>query len=150
MLGAGKGTQHFFYANIGSGIGGAFIIGGRLHDGQGFGAGELGYTRVPDWTSPIPGASDTLERLCSGWAIERRIQEALLEPDAPLARLSKGKPQNRTCAMLAEAMRQGDPYACAEIERIAHALGLAIANVITLAHPERVAVVVARGGAPSN
>ena len=41
-LGAGRGTRHFMYSNIGSGIGGALIIDGRLHDGQGRGAGRRG------------------------------------------------------------------------------------------------------------
>ncbi len=139
-IGAGKGTRHFFYTNIGSGIGGALIISGHLHNGQGFGAGELGHMRVPDWTSPESGASDILEHLCSGWAIERRIRKIPIEPGSPLARLSGGEPENRTCAMLSAAALEGDAYACAEIGHIAHTMGLAIANVITLAHPERVAV----------
>ena len=33
-LGAGRGTQNFCYMNIGSGIGGALILEGRLYDGQ--------------------------------------------------------------------------------------------------------------------
>jgi len=73
-LGAGRGTNTFCYMNIGSGIGGAFVIDGRLHDGQGFGAAEIGHTYVPDWTQAAPGAADKVERLCSGWAIERRVR----------------------------------------------------------------------------
>ena len=139
--GAGRGTRHFFYTNIGSGIGGALILDGRLYDGQGFGAGEMGHTYVPDWTSDAPGAADKLENLCSGWSIERRVRSVEgLAPDSPLAALCGGRPEGITCAMLAEAARQGDEFSRGEIDRVARGLGLAIANVITLFHPERVAM----------
>jgi glucokinase len=42
-LGIGKGCQHFFYTNIGSGVGGGLIFDGKLFVGQGFGAGEFGH-----------------------------------------------------------------------------------------------------------
>ena len=140
-LGAGQGTRHFFYTNIGSGIGGALILDGRLHDGQGFGAGEMGHTYVPDWTADVPGAADKLENLCSGWAIERRVR-AMPDPApaTPLGKRCAGAAAKITCAMLGDAAREGDAVALAEIERVAQSIGLAITNVITLFHPERVAL----------
>jgi len=36
-LGFGKGCRHFFYTNIGSGVGGGFVFNGQLYNGQGFG-----------------------------------------------------------------------------------------------------------------
>jgi len=140
-LGAGKGTRHFCYNNIGSGIGGALIIDGKLHDGQGYGAGEIGHMYVPDWTSGAPGAADKLENLCSGWSIERKLRAtAPLDPDRPLYTLTGGNRENITCAILAEAARQGDTFALESIDKAAHAIGMALANVITLFHPERIAV----------
>jgi len=143
-LGAGKGTEHFLYMNIGSGIGGALIIGGLLHDGQGFGASELGHTQVPDWEAP--NQPRKLEDLCSGWSIERR-QRAMPDPDSrsPLGLLCGGKSSNITCAMIGKAAEQGDPRACAEIEHVAHSVGIALANAVTLFHPERIAL---GGGVP--
>ncbi len=135
-LGAGRGTQHFFYTNIGSGIGGALIIDGKLHDGQGFGAGEMGHTHVPDWTAPQPGASQKLENLCSGWSIEQRLrQPGYIPKDSAL--LASGEP---TANALGQAAQAGDPFARKELRRVARSLGIAIANVITLCHPERVAL----------
>lgn len=140
-LGAGKGTRTFCYMNIGSGIGGAFVIEGALHDGQGFGAAEIGHTYVPDWTKPTPGASDKLEHLCSGWAIERRVRAGAPLPAAsPLAQLCDGKRELITCAMLAQAAGQGDAYALVVIEEVALGIGTALSNVITLLHPERIAI----------
>lgn len=141
VCGAGKGTRTFCYMNIGSGIGGGFVINGALHDGQGFGAAEIGHTFVPDWTNPIPGAFNKLESLCSGWSIEKRVR-ATARPAAgsPLHRLCEGAPKRITCAMLGEAARAGDPYAQYELNDVAQGIGIALSNVITLIHPERIAL----------
>ena len=140
-LGAGRGTKHFLYSNIGSGIGGALVINGQLHDGQGFGASEVGHTYVPDWETKTPGTPKKLENLCSGWSIERRIRNGV-PPSAttPLHGLCGGNQETITCAMLGEAARQGDPLACAELDRVGRSIGLALANVVTLFHPERIAL----------
>lgn len=139
--GSGKGTQSFVYNNIGSGIGGAIVIDGKLLDGQGRGAAEIGHTYVPDWSAAEPGVAIKLENLCSGWAIERRLHALKsLESGTPLHTLSGGDPANLTCAMLADAARQGDAVALAEIRRVAGSIGIALSNVITLFHPERIAM----------
>lgn len=140
-LGAGRGTRHFCYMNIGSGIGGALVIDGKLHDGQGFGASEIGHTYVPDWTVLKPGAADKLEHLCSGWAIEKRLRAGTaLEPGSPLDELCGGDNQRITCAFVAEAARQGDARCLEAVDRVAQTVGLALTNVLALVHPERVAV----------
>ena len=139
--GAGRGTRNFCYMNIGSGIGGALVIGGRLHDGQGRGASEIGHTYVPDWTSPSPGQADKLEHLCSGWSIEKRLRARKNFPaSGPLMRLCGGNAETITCAMLADAARAGDADAIEELDRVGCAVGIALSNVITLIHPERVAM----------
>ena len=139
-LGAGRGTRHFFYSNIGSGIGGALVIDGRLHDGQGLGAGEVGHTYVPDWTKDEPGAADKLEILCSGWSIERRLRRMSIPSDSILHQICNGQTEAITCAMLGEAASRGDRFALAEMDRVAYSVGLALSNVITLFHPERIAL----------
>jgi len=139
--GAGRGTRHFYYMNIGSGIGGAIIVDGQLHDGQGFGAGEIGHMHVPDWTAITSGASEKLERLCSGWAIERRLRaNAQPRPGTPLYELCAADSNRITCPLIAEAARRRDLVAAKAIDEAARTLGLALANVITLMHPERIAL----------
>jgi glucokinase len=140
-LGVGRGTRHFVYMNIGSGIGGAFVLDGRLYDGQGRGAAEIGHTYVPDWQSAVPGSIIKLEDLCSGWAIERRMRAwPVPTPGTPLHTLCEGTPEALTCALLAEAARQGDPLARAEMDRVAGSVAIALANVIALVQPERIAL----------
>jgi glucokinase len=141
VLGAGCGTRNFVYNNIGSGIGGAVVLEGKLYDGQYLGAGEIGHTLVPDWTSSLPGAVVKLEDLCSGWAIERRIRQWRSLPTwSVLARLCQGDAQRLTCAQLAEAARQSDAMALSELDRVAASIAVALSNVIALFSPERIAL----------
>jgi glucokinase len=145
-LGAGRGATHFAYMNIGSGIGGALVIDGRLHNGQGLGAGELGHTYIPDWTASQPGVAAKTEDLCSGWAIENRLRACTdLPPDSPLLKLANGRPETLTCAILGKAAEEGDPQAQREVNQIASGVGTAITNLVTLFHPERIAL---GGGVP--
>jgi glucokinase len=140
-LGAGRGCKVFMYSNIGSGIGGALVINGRLYDGQGLGASEVGHTLVPDWTVDTPGQSRKLEDLCSGWAIERRLRAGNAPAlDTPLGNLCGGDQSTITCAMLGEAARLGDEYALSAIDVTARGVATALANALTLLHPERIAM----------
>lgn len=146
-LGSGRGTRHFFYTNIGSGIGGGMIIDRRLYDGQGYGAGEFGQTFVPDWTSSTRGAEERLENLCSGWAIERRLRSAGYIPlSSALLELCQGKLSAIDCRMLHQAALAGDAFALEEISRVGNSIGIALSNVLSLMNPERIAL----GGGVSN
>jgi glucokinase len=145
--GSGRGTSHFFYTNIGSGIGGGIILNGGLYDGQGYGAGEFGQTFVPDWTSPVPGAAERLENLCSGWAIERRLRSSQQIPSSSaLLELCAGNQQLLNCQMLHQAAITGDEFALQEINQVGRTIGIALSNVLSLINPQRIAV----GGGVSN
>ncbi|MGC8737741.1 MAG: ROK family protein [Candidatus Hydrogenedens sp.] len=141
VCGRGKGTRNFFYMNIGSGIGGALIIDGKLHDGQGLGAGEIGHTYVPDWTQEERGAYNKLENICSGWSIERRLQtENYVPQKSSLWAKTGGNLNLMTCVLLGKCAEEEDSFACEELDRIAQSVGIAISNVITLFHPEKIAL----------
>ncbi|MCW5951944.1 MAG: ROK family protein [Propionibacteriaceae bacterium] len=140
-LGTGEGTSQFFYTNIGSGIGGSLVLDGDLFDGQGVGAAELGQTRIPDWTSSVPGADIKLEALCSGWAIEARLRSPGYVPmGSRLIELARGRVEQINCRMLADAVARGDAFALAELDAVATGMGIALANVLCLFQPERIAV----------
>ncbi|MFW5713949.1 MAG: ROK family protein, partial [Brevefilum sp.] len=145
--GFGQGCQHFFYTNLGSGIGGGFVISGALFDGQGFGAGEFGHTYVPDWTADKPDAGVEIESLCSGWAIESRLNAPdYLPRSSRLFQVRSERDESITARDLGEAARLGDPFALKEIDRIADSMGYGLANVLSLTGVERIAI----GGGVSN
>ncbi|MCG3150480.1 MAG: putative fructokinase [Verrucomicrobiae bacterium] len=62
-LGAGKGLRRVFYVTVGTGIGGGFVIDGKVDNGR-FGAAEIGHTVI---------GTRRLEALASGLAIERGV-----------------------------------------------------------------------------
>jgi glucokinase len=135
--GAGQDTQTFCYMNIGSGIGGALVIDGKLYDGQGRGAFEMGHVYIPDPHSTEPGAYQKLEKLYSGWSIEKYARANIrLVTSTPLWDLTHGKESEITCRAIGEAASQGDEIALQLVNEIAHYIGLAITNAITLIHPE--------------
>ncbi len=73
ILGNGRGCSRLFYITVGSGVGGGWIINGKIDNGQGLGAAEIGHMWVPD---PDNGKPVELEQICSGWAIGQRARMA--------------------------------------------------------------------------
>jgi glucokinase len=138
--GSGKGTRTFCYMNVGSGIGGALVVDGKLHDGQGIGAFEMGHTRIGELDEGHQLHIVKLEDRCSGWALEHQFRVRPLKLGTPLLDLAGGRPDHVTCAMIGEAATKGDELAIAAIDNLARKLGWAMANAITLVHPERFAV----------
>jgi glucokinase len=143
IKGFGSGSEHFFYTNIGSGIGGGFVFGSELYEGQGFGAGEFGHCLVPDWTSETAGAAEEIENLCSGWAIETRLNKPGY---VPLDSLLYSEDSQITAADLGQAARKGDQFSLKEIDNVASSIGMGLANVLCLTNVERIAI----GGGVSN
>jgi len=139
-LGAGRGCRRVFYITVGSGVGGGWVVDGVLDAGQGIGSAEIGHTCVSTGTSPPAKVED----LCSGWAIGRRAREAVqTQPDSLILKLASGEPGRITAVTVADAARQADPLALRLLDETGGAMGLAVANLITLLHPE---VVVIGGG----
>ncbi len=76
-FGAGGGISDLVYINIGTGIGGGIIAGGRLVRGVDNLAGEIGHTIVRrDGPTCTCGKRGCLESCASGDAIARRASEA--------------------------------------------------------------------------
>ena len=139
--GFGRGCRYFFYTNMGSGVGGGLVLDGKLHDGQGYGAGEFGHTWVPDWTQDEPGAAEIIEDICSGWSIEKRLRTPGYVPEeSALFTRFEGDLKKVTARNLAEAARAGDAFALVEIDCIAESMGIGLANVLSLTGVERIAV----------
>ena len=135
--GAGKDCDRLFYTNIGTGIGGGLYLDGRGYDGCGFGAPYLGNTLVPDWTSTAPGAYTRMELLCSGRSIARRLSSPGYVPADSLL-FSMGP--ERSAIELGEAVRQGDAFACGELDRIVESFSIAITNLLAITGVTRIVI----------
>jgi glucokinase len=144
-FGLGRDVNSMAYLTLGTGIGGGLVLDGKLRLGTLGAAGELGHqTILPD--GPICGCSNRgcVETVASGPAIAAEGVRLLKSGLAPaLYRLTDGDPGRVTPKEMAEACRQGDEIVQEAIRRAATYLGIAIANVVTIVHPE---LVVLTGG----
>ena len=116
-FGAGRGVNDLIYINIGTGIGGGIISGGRLIRGARNLAGEIGHSIVARSGALCTcGKRGCLESCASGEAMARRGSEAL-------GRRVTGRE-------LFELARSGDATALgvlnAVIEDLAHGIGFAV------------------------
>lgn len=139
LLGAGCGAARVFYVTAGSGVGGGWIVDGRIDCGQGLGMAELGHTWVPD---PQSGQPAELESICSGWAIGRRARAAAAQEASLLPQLAGSLDAIDAPAVYAAA-EAGDSVALRILQETAATLALAFANVAALFHPQ---VIVLGGG----
>jgi glucokinase len=134
MLGNGRGCSRLFYITVGSGVGGGWILNGKIDNGQGLGAAEIGHMWVPD---PRTGVLTELEQICSGWAIGHRARLAATQADS-LMEKTAGSLEKIDAKVVYAAAEQGDAVATRILQESCQTLGLAISNVVALLHPERV------------
>ena len=127
--GAGRGSDNLAYITIGTGIGGAMIVDGRLLRGVGGLAGEIGHTRVTEGSEICDcGRTGCWQTIASGHSLGRLAQFVLAErPSQAMARLAGTRPVSAEC--VAAAARAGDAVALDILSRYAHALSLGFINV---------------------
>jgi len=81
-FGAGKGFDPVLYITVGSGIGGGLVIGGQIFRGSGAGAMEIGHLRPGHPPRHVSVAGDSVESIASGFGIENRARQTILEWEA--------------------------------------------------------------------
>ena len=134
LFGNGAGYSRVFYITVGSGVGGGWILNGKVDSGQGLGAAEIGHMWVPDHQS---GALIELEQICSGWAIGRRARLAAGDLDSLMEKIA-GSVDKIDAKVVYLAAEQGDAIAMRILQETCQTLGVTISNVVALLHPERV------------
>ena len=134
-FGAGRGAQHVVYLTMSTGIGAGLVLGGRLHRGQAFGAGEVGHIPLLD-DGPTCGCGlrGCFEALCGGASWTRRLRE-VTPPESRAATLAGGPDAVRP-EHVVEAARAGDAFARAELDRFNQHLARAIVTLGFILAPE--------------
>lgn len=138
--GAGIGVDHIAYFNIGTGVGGGIVIGGKLYRGCG-NAAEFGHQIIlPDGPQCLCGKRGCLESLVSGTSIARRAKEYLADhPRSSILKLA-GSLDAVTAEVIARAAFDGDDLARRIWLETGQYLGLGVANVINILNPRMVIV----------
>lgn len=143
--GHGRGVNTMALFALGTGVGGGVVVEGKLRLGPLGAAGELGHmTILPNGPPCGCGSRGCLETIVGAPAIASegiRLMQIGLAPK--LREIVDGDITRITPKLMAEAARAGDENVREAIERAAGYLGLAVANVVTVLHPE---LVVLAGG----
>jgi glucokinase len=147
LFGAGKGLSPIFYITIGSGIGGGLIINGEVYRGCGRGAAEIGHLRMAgeDIWLGAEFSDCHLEKLASGWAIERTAKSGLedffthADREEFLA-LAGAPPNHITARHVAQAAQRGNALAAGIMRDMRRYLADALCQVITLLCPRRIVI----------
>lgn len=141
-VGAGVGARHLLFVGVGTGIGGGFVIDGRLVRGAHGFAAEIGHIVVePDGPPCGCGNRGCWEQVASGTAIARGGRSAVRRHRySDLVERSGGDPRSVTGVMVTEAARAGDTASCGILVEVGHRLGQGIAALVNILDPELVIV----------
>jgi glucokinase len=121
-LGAAKNEVNFLYVTLGTGIGGAIILNGKLIKGANSGAGEIGYTTInfdEKREAPRENRRGILEDYCGLPRMKEKYSELSDKKDADMKELS----------VMADS---GDENSIALFEYYGEHLGYGIASVMNL------------------
>jgi glucokinase len=130
-LGAGRGSRDLFYVMLGTGVGGAFIFGGKIWRGASGFAGEFGHIA-------INSEGMKLEDVASNANIIRRTKSRFQQDStSSLGKLDED--EIRIASVVREAS-EGDDFARLMLDRTGIYVGTAIAGVINLLNIERIVV----------
>ena len=125
-FGAARGADHVLMVTLGTGIGGALLVAGRLHTGRNGMAGEFGHMRVVPEGRPCEcGHTGCWEQYCSGKALDRFAREAGSAAVGPA---------------LAEAASHGETVARGAFAEVGRWLGVGLADLVAAFDPDLVLV----------
>jgi glucokinase len=141
-FGAGRGVANLVYLTIGTGIGGAVIIDGKLYTGGCGSAGEIGHMTI-DTNGPRCecGNIGCLEQLAAGKAIAREAKKRLGSGErSTLTEAVAGKLETVTAEDVAVAAKKGDSLAVDVINSAATYLGVGMVNLVNIFNPEAIII----------
>jgi glucokinase len=127
--GAGRGARSLVLITVGTGIGGGIILDGKIWEGEGGFAGEIGHITVNPEGEPCGcGNRGCLETEASAPRLVRNFQALTGRTDIA---------DSKEVYFLAKA---GDPAALESFRKVAYWLGIGIGIVITALNPEKVLI----------
>jgi len=144
-LGIGQGVDNLIYITLGTGIGGAIILDGKLYTGVSGSAGEIGHMTIDASGLRCKcGNTGCWETLASGTAV---VREAITRINhgqkSSLTEIVAGRLEQITAETVAMAARDGDSLARDVIKQAATYLGVGLVNLVNIFNP---AMIVIGGG----
>ncbi len=140
VFGAGRNTENFIYITVSTGVGGGIILNGRLYEGTGFVAGEIGHISVvPDGRKCNCGQRGCLEAYASGTAIARFVRERMTRKNTRIWKFLT-KDSKISARQVGLAAREDDRLSIESYKQAGYYLGIGIANLLNILNPEKVVI----------
>ena len=136
-LGAGRGASTMVAVWVGTGVGGAVIIDGKIREGRNRNAGEIGQIQI-DFRRAEPGKpSGTLEGVAAKVGITAWLRRRIARGEKTCLEKAVSKRGARLKgSQLREAIDAKDALALRALARSAKAVGVAMANVFNVFSPD--------------
>lgn len=136
-FGAGRRYRHAVFITLGTGVGGALLLAGRLYRGAHSMAGEIGHVCIERRGPGSPEGRGGLELFVGNGPFVRRAREALRGGrTSSLHDPADPGGDSLTPRAIAEAARAGDALAIELFDDLADALATALASVTYVLQPE--------------
>jgi glucokinase len=129
LKGAGQGFRLVVYTNLGSGMGGGYVMDGRIYHGARPGECEIG-----QMCYDLSGA--TVESRCCGWAIDARVRDYIARHPCSLLAELVGDATSGEARALGPALAQHDPAAESMLDELTTDLAFALSMPSHLFNPE--------------
>lgn len=147
FLGAGRGSKNMLMLTIGTGVGGGFILGGRIYRGSTYSAGEIGHFPLRlNGPKCNCGGIACLESYIGNRRLTARINSRSFYEKSPLLKQIKMKKGKLTLEDITWAGRRGDRRAIEFWEDVGYKLGQVITGVVNLLDLDKVVI----GGGVAN
>ena len=132
-LGAARGADSMAMITLGTGIGGAIVLNGKIFHGMNGMAGEFGHITIEPEGSPCGcGNRGCAERYASATAIVRMAKEAIASGEAPELAQAAGSDAEFSAKSIYELATKGDRPAQRIFERFGRSLGMMLADIVNV------------------
>jgi len=139
--GAARGVVSALIITMGTGIGGALLLGGRVLRGANGMAGEFGHMQVvPDGLPCECGLTGCWEQYSSGNALVRIARARIGVEPSVLTELCDGQPELLTGPMVTAAAEDGDLVARQAFASVGDWLGVGLGGLVAGLDPELVVI----------
>ena len=140
VFGAGRHAKNFIYITVSTGVGGGIVLNGRLYEGSGFVAGEIGHISVvPDGKKCNCGQRGCLEAYASGTAIGHFVRERMTRKNTRIWKFLSGD-RKVSARQVGMAAREGDRLSIESYKQAGYYLGIGIANLLNILNPEKIVI----------
>ncbi|PIQ25863.1 glucokinase [bacterium (Candidatus Blackallbacteria) CG17_big_fil_post_rev_8_21_14_2_50_48_46] len=141
-FGAGQGADSMLCLTVGTGIGSAIVLQGKVYRGATLSAGEFGHVTVVQQGGKLCGCGNTgcLETVAGTQGILSLAQRYLERGQAPILAERVLAGEKLMPRLVAEAAAAGDAGAQKVWQEVGDWLGTALAGVVNFLNPEKIVI----------